>query len=123
MNSSVSIMQPRQERRQSLRQRALLAGVLVEPNKSSTWSCTIRNISEGGARLGIADANWVPLAFGIEIAARDMVRQAEVVWRTPDTIGVKFKVAPAEETRSLSMLNKLRHERELLQRRISQLSD
>jgi hypothetical protein len=124
MNADTLSEIPAVERRRAPRQRALLAGVLHEANKTSTWSCMIRNLSEGGARLDIPNAFWVPNEFGIEIKARNTRKTADVVWKDANAIGVSFR--PIDNAAGLDareQLNNLRLERETLRRRISELTE
>lgn len=124
MNPNSPTEAPATERRQSQRHRALMAGVLHEPNKTSTWNCMIRNLSKGGARLEIPNAFWLPNEFGIEIKIRNARHMAEVVWKDTSSIGVRFR--PASENVGINareQLNILRQERETLRRRISELTE
>jgi PilZ domain len=111
------------ERRRAPRQRTLLAGTVREMNKTSTWSCTVRNISENGARLEVANASWLPNHFDIEIIARDLRQPVRVVWRDGGLLGVSFK--PDETGKSRLMTDQvidLQAERERLRKRITDLS-
>lgn len=124
MNAQTSSQIPAFERRKSPRRRALLAGVLHDPNKASTWSCIVRNLSDDGARLEIASAFWVPNEFGIEIEARNIHRLASVVWKDTTSIGVKLSpVSDSVRIDTRDKLKALRQERESLKLRISQLTE
>lgn len=124
MNAPNPVEIPAIERRRSPRRRALMAGVLHEPNKCSTWSCMIRNLSDDGARLEIANAFWVPNEFGIEITARNSHQLAEVIWKDAAAIGVRLRPLPEDPgSGSLGKLNRQRQARQSLQQRISDLTE
>lgn len=124
MDAQASPQMPAAERRKVPRHRALLAGVLHERNKTSTWSCMIRNLSDDGARLDIANPFWVPNEFAIEIEARNTHRLASVAWKDGTSIGVRFNlVSDTAATGTLDQIRALRQEREVLERRISQLTE
>lgn len=112
------------DRRRVPRQRTLISGTLRESNRMTTWSATIRNLSEEGARIEVANAFWIPNSFELEISARDMRRPAEVIWRNGTLLGVAFRPAPATcGKQAEDQLSTLRLEREYLRRRVSQLSE
>lgn len=77
-------------RRGAQRQRALLGGKLVFGNGAYTPNCTIREISQTGARIKmpIADvhANDVYL---IDIK-KGVAYEAHVMWRTKSECGLRF---------------------------------
>ncbi len=111
------------ERRRAQRRRTLLGGTVRELNKTSTWTCTVRNISENGARLEVGNSSWLPNHFDLEIVARDMRQPVSVVWRDGGLLGVVFK--PDEMGKSRLMTDQvidLKTERERLRRRITDLS-
>lgn len=77
------------EHRVSPRQRTLKGGRIVINDGFSTFQCTIRNISETGARLKVASIIGIPDSFQL---AMDDGRKftCAVVWRTAEEIGVTF---------------------------------
>lgn len=111
------------ERRKMPRQRTLLGGTVRELNKLSTWSCTVRNINDNGARLEIANTSWLPNQFDLEIASRDMRQPVRVIWRTMNQVGVVFR----PEDRRLGVQTRervvyLEAERLRLRRRVDDLT-
>lgn len=78
-----------EERRAAPRQRTLKGGRIVINNGSSTFDCTIRNLSEIGARLRVTSIIGIPDTFHL---AMDDGRQFDcaVAWRTETELGVKF---------------------------------
>ena len=78
-----------EERRSTPRQRVLKGGKVVINDGFSTFQCTVRNLSESGARLKVASIIGIPDTF--DLAMDDGRKHAcTVVWRTATEIGVKF---------------------------------
>lgn len=50
----------------------------------------ICNISEGGAKLWIAAARWIPYGFDLQDVFSGVRRKVRVVWRGPTGMGVRF---------------------------------
>jgi len=77
------------EKRAKQRQR-VLKSAKIRLNRGGIIDCTIRDISEGGARLRVASPLGIPefveLVFGDETA-----RPCRVVWRKEAQIGVEFQ--------------------------------
>ena len=57
--------------------------------------CTIRDMSDAGARLLIASTVGVPDAFHLFEKSSAMIYPATVIWRQPSAVGVKFDGAPS----------------------------
>jgi hypothetical protein len=75
-------------KRGSPRQRVLKSGKIVFAGGSISVDCTIRNLSEAGARLQVPVA--IPDRFTLVDAHARTRREASVVWRKGDQIGVRF---------------------------------
>ena len=89
------------ERRSAPRVRVLKKAKLIHPNNVSVFDCMIRDISEGGARLGCGNAAILPNEMQLMFFALREVRYVRVVWRRPDELGVQF-LGPA---RAVGRLN------------------
>jgi zona occludens toxin (predicted ATPase) len=77
------------DNRDTQRHRTLKGGRIVVNGGFSTFDCTIRNLSETGAKLEVTSSLPIPQRF--ELALHDGRRFAcEVAWRTETEIGVKF---------------------------------
>jgi PilZ domain-containing protein len=64
----------------------------------SMISCTVKDISTGGARIAVMPHMPLPQNFELFIAAHDLqVRRARVCWRNGDSAGVAFDVDQAGE--------------------------
>ena len=77
------------EKRLFRRQRALKGGRIVFNRAMSTVSCTMRNVSDGGARLEVTSVLGIPEAFDLRLDGHPS-RSCLVVWRKSDAIGVEF---------------------------------
>jgi hypothetical protein len=52
--------------------------------------CTLRDISETGAAVSVGDTGKVPSVISLVIAGKPGRRLAEVVWRSPVSLGLRF---------------------------------
>jgi len=78
------------ERRHARRARTLRAGKILLNNKSSVIDCTVRNLSADGACLRVASVTGIPPSFDLLIDGEDASLACDVVWRSPDHVGVSF---------------------------------
>ena len=82
---------PPAERRPKTRKRVLLTGIVAYGNGAHSFLCTIRNLSETGARLAVGNSAQFPSDFYL-INIRDRVAyEAQLVWNKGNEIGVAFK--------------------------------
>jgi hypothetical protein len=77
------------ERRKFQRHR-VLKGASISFNNSGAITCTVRNLSDGGACLDFGCAAGIPQNFTLVLDADQVVRQSRVVWKKADRIGVAF---------------------------------
>jgi PilZ domain len=68
------------ERRSSRRWNTLLNGRIVFNNRASVLSCTVRDLSETGARLYFADVSALPEEFELEIPNRGVRVYGRLMW-------------------------------------------
>ncbi|WP_245281519.1 PilZ domain-containing protein [Rhizobium sp. AAP43] len=88
-NGRFQAMQEASEKRQHPRMRALKAARAVIGNGHSTFDCTIRNLSVGGAK--VVFESTVPIPHVFDLRFEDGTQHAcEVRWRTPKELGVVF---------------------------------
>ena len=80
-------------KRRSPRHRVLKDGKIVMKNNWSVVDCCIRDLSDTGARLTCQDPLAVPNEFSLLFPATLMIRDAAVVWRRNDQVGVHFTSA------------------------------
>jgi len=86
------------ERRTHARKKSFLQGRIHFNNRRSSIDCLVRDFSEQGAKLKVADTIAIPEVMELHIPNRDASYRAEVQWRTSDEIGVAFrpeKAAPS----------------------------
>jgi hypothetical protein len=101
----------------------MLSATVRQADNSTTWSCTVRNISEDGARLSLPNAYLLPKAFELDVPSRDLRRPCTVVWRRENELGVHMDGHQPTETRSVAdQMAELRREREALLRRLDSLT-
>ena len=77
------------ERRTNVRHRVFKSG-LINFNRVSSISCTIRNISAHGACVEIASHIGIPNEFTLVIQSDQFTRSCRVTWRANNRIGVAF---------------------------------
>ena len=82
---------PIAERRPKSRRRVLLTGIIAYDDGAHSFHCTIRNLSDSGARLAVGGSTLLPPDFYV-INIRDRVAyDAKLVWNKSSEIGVTFK--------------------------------
>lgn len=79
-----------EERRRSLRRRALKGARIVFNHGASSLSCLVRNLSEGGARPEVESSLGVPQTFVLYFSEGEAHQDCEVAWRKEKAIGVRF---------------------------------
>jgi PilZ domain len=75
------------------RRRQLKAGIIAYNNRHSTLPCSVRDISDTGARLEVAAAN-VPDTFELIVELDGIEVPCAVAWRKVNFVGVKFTAMP-----------------------------
>jgi hypothetical protein len=78
------------DKRREHRQRVLKAGKIVYASGSIVIDCTIRNLSDTGARLQVPTTVAIPDRFELVEAASGRRHPARVIWRKADLMGVRF---------------------------------
>jgi hypothetical protein len=82
------------DKRKIARRRVLKEGKIIYADGMRVIDCTIRDMSDNGARLLIANSVGVPETFHLFEKSSGMVYPATVIWRQPSAVGVKFDGAP-----------------------------
>jgi hypothetical protein len=82
------------DHRMSPRRRILKAGIAASNERRITVNCTVRDISDTGARLRIEGSMTVPDTFELLIPLDGLEAACQVVWRKGSEVGVKFLSAP-----------------------------
>jgi PilZ domain len=79
------------ERRQNVRRRCLLGARAVFNARSSTMSCTVRNMSDHGAMLVFGETPYIPEQFELLLDNRRTLAPARVAWRHGDRVGIRVQ--------------------------------
>jgi hypothetical protein len=80
--------------RAAQRKRILKRGILLMNARHTTLDCSVRDLSEGGARLVLDDASLAPDTFELMIELDGLEAPCQVVWRRRTEVGVKFTAPP-----------------------------
>jgi hypothetical protein len=84
---------PLAERRPKQRKRVLLTGIVAYGEGAFSFDCTIRNLSETGARIAVGTNTQFPADFYL-INVRDRIAyDARTAWTKGAEIGVIFEKA------------------------------
>ncbi len=79
------------------RNRVLKSAKIVHLSNWSLVDCTVRDMSETGAKLIVGDQAAVPNDFRFLLTSDNTICNAHVVWRRGDMIGITFT---SEKTRA-----------------------
>jgi hypothetical protein len=77
------------DQRKIHRSRTLKGGRIVTNDGHSTFDCTIRNLSDDGAKLVVTSIIGLPKRFALSLQDGRQFN-CETVWHTETEIGVKF---------------------------------
>jgi hypothetical protein len=81
------------EHRASPRRRNLKAGKAIL-SATTLLDCTVRDISDTGARLEFGAMATLPPEFKLHIVSTDQTIPVELTWQRGTTAGVRFKIVP-----------------------------
>jgi hypothetical protein len=81
------------ERRHSPRTRTLRAAKILFNNKRSVIDCMVRNISDRGACLLVANVVGIPATFDLMIDGEPASRACTMVWHASNRLGIEFRGA------------------------------
>ena len=79
-----------EELRIASRRRLLKAGTLLAKNGLLSFKCTVRDLSDTGARLQVEDPIGIPEHFELVIELDGLRADCEVVRRKGNEMGVRF---------------------------------
>jgi hypothetical protein len=82
------------EERGPVRRRILKAGIACFNGRHSTLPCTVRDLSDTGARVRSNGSINVPDTFELHIELDGLWANCEVIWRRGEEIGVRFTEPP-----------------------------
>ena len=83
-----------EDARMSPRRRVLKAGIAASNDRHITVACTVRDISETGARLRVEGSLTIPDTFELIIDMDGLEANCEVMWRKGNEVGARFVGAP-----------------------------
>jgi hypothetical protein len=78
------------ENRTAARVRSFLRGEIIHSNGASRTECTIRDLSETGARVEAPSSVTLPEFFELWIPIRAVQRRVQIVWRHGSELGIRF---------------------------------
>lgn len=73
------------------RTRSFLRGEIIHSNGNSRTDCTIRDLSETGARIEAPPSVTVPEYFELFIPQRNSRHRSRIVWRHQADLGIAFE--------------------------------
>jgi len=79
-----------ENKRNAQRLRVLKGAKIVSLNQWTLVDCVVRDMSETGARIVCGDQMAVRSEFRFYLPADNTIRNARVVWRREDLIGIEF---------------------------------
>jgi len=79
---------PIAERRSETRRRVFKGGVITFGGAGV--DCTVRNMSDNGAALDIANAAAIPPSFRLAIKTDDFIARCRVIWNKGQRYGIAF---------------------------------
>ncbi|MDH4981571.1 PilZ domain-containing protein [Hyphomicrobium sp. D-2] len=85
-----------EERRKVSRHRVLKEGKIVYADAMRVLDCTIRDISEAGARILIASTFGLPDTFHLYEKSSGRLYPARLIWRRANMAGVAFDGPPTD---------------------------
>lgn len=83
------------EHRAAQRRRVLKSAKIVFDDWRAI-DCTVRDVSETGARIQVGGAHTLPHKFRLLMVSENTIRLVQIAWKHNDTLGVTF-LAPAEK--------------------------
>lgn len=91
MDDDEKLIEPRPaERRQSRRQRVLKGALVVLGDHQRAFDCTIRNLTDFGAKISIETTLDIPDEFELYVQSTSRIAPARTVWRNDHEIGVEL---------------------------------
>jgi PilZ domain len=79
-----------ENKRNAARHKVLKTAKIISLDKKTVLTCTIRDLSESGAKLMVEISSAIPNEFSFYQLSDNTVREAKVAWRRAGQIGVHF---------------------------------
>ena len=93
-SGNAALKQESGDKRIAARKRVLKAGLVAYNDRHVSVPCTVRDISDTGARLRIDGSVSAPDTFELIVDMDGLEASCEVVWRNGKELGVRFLAAP-----------------------------
>ncbi len=94
---------PDSNHRRSERMRSFMAARIVFNKGAMKVDCTIRNTSDGGAKIEVSASVALPEHFELQIPQRNISRRVRLAWRHENFCGVAYLDAPADSDAPVEM--------------------
>jgi len=80
------------DRRQAPRFSTNIHGVLIftKDGEKRASSCKILDLSEGGARIGVANVEVLPITVALFESMNNNIYECQIRWRKPSEAGLQF---------------------------------
>ncbi len=92
-----------QEHRQHPRIRSFLRGEIVHSGGAIRIECTVRDLSNEGARMQVPRSVPLPDPFDLQVPQRHLLERCSIIWRHGDEVGVRFIQENAASTEPVAM--------------------
>jgi hypothetical protein len=94
------------EKRIATRRKVLKAAKIITMDMKSVLDCTIRDMSDTGAKLNVEVSSAIPAEFQFYLISDNTLRNAKTIWRRAGQIGVHFTGEPKPAPASLKGLSR-----------------
>jgi PilZ domain len=84
------------EHRTASRVRAFLRGEIIHSNGNSRTECTVRDLSDTGARIEAPASVTIPEFFELYIPLKGLRHRSRMMWRAGNEMGVAFVLENAK---------------------------
>jgi hypothetical protein len=89
--SDVSLEAAASDRRVAPRRRVMKGAKITFGDFIYVRDCSVRDISETGARISVVGASEIPKEFYLVLMTERSMRKVHVAWRKGDTLGIIFE--------------------------------
>jgi PilZ domain len=83
-----------ENKRAALRQRTLKSAKIIHAKQWTLVDCSVRDISETGAKIQCSDQMAVPNELRFLLVSDNTIRPAKVAWRQGELVGIHFTGPP-----------------------------
>ncbi len=94
------------EKRIAVRRKVLKAVKIISMDMKTVLDCTIRDMSDTGAKLNVEVSAAIPKEFHFYLMSDNSIRDASLIWRRAGQIGVHFTSEPKPAPPTLKGLSR-----------------